>query len=108
MLFLWQLVNFRRADVLRQAPVDLRDGTEPFGRRLTCGGKKVWERGCMSPAVLGKISAEISRMASALHTHTHTQAQTHTAEILAFGAELQLSSFSVYSFFFEQLGSKIT
>lgn len=107
MPFLWQLVNIWRADVLRQASVDLRDEMKQFGRRLTCRGKRL-RRGRLVPAALGKIWVvdgwmwtEISRMASALHTHTHTQPHTYTAKILVFRAELQLSSFSVYLFLFK-------
>lgn len=109
MLFPRQLADFRRADVRRQAPADLRDGAvwmPPDPRR---GKKSLDGEGRLVPAVLGKIWVvdgwmwtEISRKASAFHTHTHT------AEILAFRAELQPSSFSASSFFFQQLGSRIT
>lgn len=106
--FLWQLVNFFLAGRCspsgagRPARRDETVWTPPDLRR----GKRL-----LVPAALGKIWVvdgwmwtEISRMASALHAHTHT----HTAEILVFRAELQLSSFSAYLFFFKQLGSKIT
>ncbi|KAI3365833.1 hypothetical protein L3Q82_000824 [Scortum barcoo] len=39
-----QLVNLCRADVPRQASLDLRDEMKQFGRRLTCGGKKAANR----------------------------------------------------------------
>ena len=110
---LWQLVNFWRADVPRQASVDLRDEMKQFGRRLTCGGKRAAERtarpggpredlGCRRMDVDWDQQNGIcfTHPHTHTHTHTHTQPHTYTAEILVFRAELQLSSFSVYLFFF--------